>query len=383
MWFFGDTNYLCSSFYWIMRLKKLTILNYKNIAESSLTFSSNVNCFVGRNGMGKTNVLDAIYYLSFCKSRQNSMDAQVVRHGEEFFMLQGSYEREEGGEELVHVAFKKGQRKRLKRNDKEYKRLSEHLGQIPLVMISPSDSLLIDSGSEERRKFMDMVIAQYDSRYVECLLRYEKSLKQRNALLKQEEEPDWGVMQVLEEMMSMDASYIYECRKAFVTAFSPIFQNLYAALCDSNREEVSIQYASHLSRGDLQEQLVAFRAKERIVGYTLHGVHRDDLELFLNDFPIRQEGSQGQTKTYFIAMKLAQFLYLKERGNQRTPLLLLDDIFDKLDAGRVARIIDYVSGNSFGQIFITDTNREHLDGILEATTKDYKLFHVVEGEITE
>lgn len=383
MWFFGDTNYLCSSFYWIMRLKKLTILNYKNIAESCLTFSSNVNCFVGRNGMGKTNVLDAIYYLSFCKSRQNSMDAQVVRHGEEFFMLQGSYEREEGGEELVHVAFKKGLRKRLKRNDKEYKRLSEHLGQIPLVMISPSDSLLINSGSEERRKFMDMVIAQYDSRYVECLLRYEKSLKQRNALLKQEDEPDWGVMQVLEEMMSMDASYIYECRKAFVTAFSPIFQNLYAALCDSNREEVSIQYASHLSRGDLQEQLVAFRAKERIVGYTLHGVHRDDLELFLNDFPIRQEGSQGQTKTYFIAMKLAQFLYLKERGNQRTPLLLLDDIFDKLDAGRVARIIDYVSGNSFGQIFITDTNREHLDGILEATTKDYKLFHVVEGEITE
>ena len=366
-----------------MRLKKLTILNYKNIAESCLTFSSNVNCFVGRNGMGKTNVLDAIYYLSFCKSRQNSMDAQVVRHGEEFFMLQGSYEREEGGEELVHVAFKKGQRKRLKRNDKEYKRLSEHLGQIPLVMISPSDSLLIDSGSEERRKFMDMVIAQYDSRYVECLLRYEKSLKQRNALLKQEEEPDWGVMQVLEEMMSMDACYIYECRKAFVTAFSPIFQNLYAALCDSNREEVSIQYASHLSRGDLQEQLAAFRAKERIVGYTLHGVHRDDLELFLNDFPIRQEGSQGQTKTYFIAMKLAQFLYLKERGNQRTPLLLLDDIFDKLDAGRVARIIDYVSGNSFGQIFITDTNREHLDGILEVTTKDYKLFHVVEGEITE
>ncbi len=366
-----------------MKLEKLTILNYKNIIDATLEFSPNVNCFVGRNGMGKTNVLDAIYYLSFCKSRFSTADAISVRHGEEFFMLQGLYEREDGGNEQVHLAFKKGGRKHLKRNDKEYKRLSEHLGLIPLVMISPSDSLLIDSGSEERRKFIDMVVAQYDSRYVECLLRYEKTLKQRNALLKQEEEPDAGVMEVLEEMMSMDASYIYECRKAFVSEFTPIFQSLYLSLCDNDVEKVSIQYASHISRGDLKEQLMSFRAKERIVGYTLHGVHRDDLELYLNEYPIRQEGSQGQTKTYFIALKLAQFLYLKERGNQHTPLLLLDDIFDKLDAGRVARIINYVSGNAFGQIFITDTNREHLDSILAMTTKDYKLFHVSNGEIKE
>ena len=376
-------KYLCNSYYKTMKLEKLTILNYKNIADATLEFSPNVNCFVGRNGMGKTNVLDAIYYLSFCKSRFASVDAVAVRHGEEFFMLQGAYLREDGGSEQVHLAFKKGARKHLKRNDKEYKRLSEHLGLIPLVMISPSDSLLIDSGSEERRKFMDMVVAQYDSRYVECLLRYEKTLKQRNALLKQEEEPDAGVMDVLEDMMSMDASYIYECRKAFVTDFTPIFQSLYASLCDNDVEQVTIQYASHISRGELKSQLSSFRAKERIVGYTLHGVHRDDLELYLNNYAIRQEGSQGQTKTYFIALKLAQFLYLKERGTQRTPLLLLDDIFDKLDAGRVARIIDYVSGNSFGQIFITDTNREHLDGILATTTKEYKLFHVVDGEIKE
>lgn len=366
-----------------MKLDKLTILNYKNIIETTLEFSPNVNCFVGRNGMGKTNVLDAIYYLSFCKSRFSSTDAIAVRHGEDFFMLQGLYEREDGGNEHVHLAFKKGGRKHLKRNDKEYKRLSEHLGLIPLVMISPSDSLLIDSGSEERRKFMDMVVAQYDSRYVECLLRYEKTLKQRNALLKQEEEPDAGVMDVLEDMMSMDASYIYDCRKAFVAEFTPLFQSLYQVLCDNDVEQVAIQYASHISRGELKQQLTSFRAKERIVGYTLHGVHRDDLELFLNDYPIRQEGSQGQTKTYFIALKLAQFLYLKERGSQRTPLLLLDDIFDKLDAGRVARIINYVSGNAFGQIFITDTNREHLDTILATTTKDYKLFHVTDGEVKE
>lgn len=298
-------------------------------------------------------------------------------------MLQGDYRREEGGEEHVHLAYKRAGRKHLKRNDKEYKRLAEHLGIIPLVMISPSDSMLIDAGSEERRRFMDMAISQYDSRYVEALLRYDKTLKQRNALLKQEEEPDYAVMDVLEEMMSMDAAYIYERRTEFVEKFTPIFQQLYTSLCDTTSEIVSIKYASHISRGELKAQLTSFREKERIVGYTLHGTHRDDLELFLNDYPIRHEGSQGQTKTYFIALKLAQFLYLKERGAQRTPLLLLDDIFDKLDAGRVARIIDYVSGDAFGQIFITDTNREHLDGILEATTKEYKLFHVVNGNISE
>ena len=366
-----------------MRLEKLTILNYKNIVEATLAFSPNVNCFVGRNGMGKTNVLDAIYCLSFCKSRSSSVDAVSIRHGEDFFMLQGDYQREEGGEEHVHLAYKRAGRKHLKRNDKEYKRLAEHLGIIPLVMISPSDSMLIDAGSEERRRFMDMAITQYDSRYVESLLRYDKTLKQRNALLKQEEEPDKAVMEVLEEMMSMDAAYIYERRKEFVEKFTPIFQQLYTSLCDTASEIVSIKYASHSSRGELKGQLSSFREKERIVGYTLHGTHRDDLELYLNDYPIRQEGSQGQTKTYFIALKLAQFLYLKERGTQRTPLLLLDDIFDKLDAGRVARIIDYVSGDAFGQIFITDTNREHLDGILEATTKEYKLFHVVDGNISE
>ena len=366
-----------------MRLDKLTILNYKNIVEATLAFSPNVNCFVGRNGMGKTNVLDAIYCLSFCKSRSSSVDAVAIRHGEDFFMLQGDYQREEGGEEHVHLAYKRAGRKHLKRNDKEYKRLAEHLGIIPLVMISPSDSMLIDAGSEERRRFMDMAITQYDSRYVESLLRYDKTLKQRNALLKQEEEPDKAVMEVLEEMMSMDAAYIYERRKEFVEKFTPIFQQLYTSLCDTTSEIVSIKYASHVSRGELKGQLSSFREKERIVGYTLHGTHRDDLELYLNDYPIRQEGSQGQTKTYFIALKLAQFLYLKERGTQRTPLLLLDDIFDKLDAGRVARIIDYVSGDAFGQIFITDTNREHLDGILEATTKEYKLFHVVDGNISE
>ena len=366
-----------------MRLEKLTILNYKNIVEATLAFSPNVNCFVGRNGMGKTNVLDAIYYLSFCKSRSSSVDAVAIRHDEDFFMLQGDYQREDGGEEHVHLAYKRAGRKHLKRNDKEYKRLAEHLGIIPLVMISPSDSMLIDAGSEERRRFMDMAISQYDSRYVESLLRYDKTLKQRNAMLKQEEEPDKAVMEVLEEMMSMDATYIYECRSDFVDKFTPIFQQLYTTLCDTLSEFVTIKYASHISRGELKGQLSSFREKERIVGYTLHGTHRDDLELYLNGYPIRQEGSQGQTKTYFIALKLAQFLYLKERGTQRTPLLLLDDIFDKLDAGRVARIIDYVSGDAFGQIFITDTNREHLDGILAATTKEYKLFHVVEGNISE
>lgn len=364
-----------------MILEHLSILNYKNIEQAELALSPNVNCFIGDNGMGKTNVLDAVYYLSFCKSSSTQQDSLNIRHDADFLMLQGRYRNAVGEEELVSCGVKRGQRKRFKRNDKEYKRLSEHLGLIPLVMISPADHELIVGGSEERRRFMDVVISQYSVSYLEALIRYQKSLQQRNALMKQDEEPDWGLCAVLEDMMACDAAVIYRERRQMIEEFLPIFRDVYARLSNGAAEEVTILYESHGERGDLGPILRDWRERERIVGYTLHGPHKDNLDLLMNGYNVRREGSQGQKKTYFIAMKLAQFLYLKQKSHQQTPILLLDDIFDKLDAGRVACIVDYVGGDAFEQIFITDTNRDHLDSILSATKRDYCLFRVCDGQI--
>lgn len=364
-----------------MILEQLSILNYKNIEQAQLTLSPNVNCLIGANGQGKTNVLDAIYFLSFGKSATALTDGACVRHDAEFMMLQGKYRSALMEEEEISCGIKRGQRKRMRRNDKEYKRLSEHLGVIPLVMLSPADEQLVSGGSEERRRFMDIVLSQVSPNYLAALIRYNKSLQQRNAMLKQDDEPDAQLFEVLEEMMSMDAAVIYQERQAFVRDFVPIFQVMYARFCNAASEEVDILYDTHASRGELLPILVRDRAKERIVGYTLHGPHKDNLELLMNGHNVRREASQGQTKTFFIAMKLAQFLYLKSVGEHRTPILLLDDIFDKLDAGRVACIVDYVSGDDFEQIFITDTNREHLDSILAATHREYKLFEVKGGEV--
>ena len=364
-----------------MILEQLSLLNYKNIEQAQLTLSPNVNCLIGANGQGKTNVLDAIYFLSFGKSATALTDGACVRHDAEFMMLQGKYRSALMEEEEISCGIKRGQRKRMRRNDKEYKRLSEHLGGIPLVMLSPADEQLVSGGSEERRRFMDIVLSQVSPNYLAALIRYNKSLQQRNTMLKQDDEPDAQLFEVLEEMMSMDAAVIYQERQAFVRDFVPIFQVMYARFCNAASEEVDILYDTHASRGDLLPILVRDRAKERIVGYTLHGPHKDNLELLMNGHNVRREASQGQTKTFFIAMKLAQFLYLKSVGEHRTPILLLDDIFDKLDAGRVACIVDYVSGDDFEQIFITDTNREHLDSILAATHREYKLFEVKGGEV--
>ena len=364
-----------------MILEQLSLLNYKNIEQAQLTLSPNVNCLIGANGQGKTNVLDAIYFLSFGKSATALTDGACVRHDAEFMMLQGKYRSALMEEEEISCGIKRGQRKRMRRNEKEYKRLSEHLGVIPLVMLSPADEQLVSGGSEERRRFMDIVLSQVSPNYLAALIRYNKSLQQRNAMLKQEEEPDAQLFEVLEEMMSMDAAVIYQERQAFVRDFVPIFQVMYARFCNAASEEVDILYDTHASRGELLPILVRDRAKERIVGYTLHGPHKDNLELLMNGHNVRREASQGQTKTFFIAMKLAQFLYLKSVGEHRTPILLLDDIFDKLDAGRVACIVDYVSGDDFEQIFITDTNREHLDSILAATHREYKLFEVKGGDV--
>lgn len=365
-----------------MILKHLSVTNYRNLAIANMDFSSNVNCFVGDNGMGKSNVLDAIYYLSFCKGFATSMDSMNVNHEADFFIIEGDYVQETGSCKHVCCSLKRGVRKRLKVDGKDVKRISEHVGLIPLVMIAPADSALILGGSEERRRFMDSVIIQYSASYVDALIRYDKALKQRNAMLKQESGYNEAVMDVLEDMMSESGKIVYEERSAFVSEFLPIFLDLYQKLSGNDGEIVDVKYLSHGDRGELQPQLRGFREKERIVGYSLHGMHKDDLELTLNGFSVKREASQGQQKTFFIAMKLAQFVYLRNRGEQRTPLLLLDDIFDKLDASRVERIVDYVSGHDFGQIFITDTRQDHLDRVLATTKRDYKLFDVKEGVVT-
>lgn len=364
-----------------MKLKNISIVNYRNISQADLSFSPKLNGFIGKNGMGKTNVLDAIYYLSFCKGTMSASDAFNLRHDTEFFMIQGEYESDGMGATEVVCSLKRGTRKRVKCDGKDYKRISEHVGKIPLVMLSPADSQLVTGGSEERRRFMDMVISQYDTAYLNAAIRYERTLKQRNALLKAEEEPDRGVMDVLEEMMGADAEVVFNARRNFVEEFSPIFQRLYSRLCPDSREQVTIKYDSNGFRGALQPQLASWRERERLVGYSLHGVHKDELVLELNGYPVKREASQGQTKTFFIAMKLAQYVFLKQHGEKRVPLLLLDDIFDKLDAERVARIVEYVGGEDFGQIFITDTNRSHLDFILAHSNLDYRLFYVENGTV--
>ena len=365
-----------------MILEKLSLLNYKNIAETTLELSPKMNCFIGRNGAGKTNVLDAVYYLSFCHSASNPIDSQVIRHQQEFLMLEGVYadDRQTDMERLtISCGMKRGQKKHFKRDKKEYRRLSEHIGLIPIVMVSPDDTSLIGGGSEERRRLMDVVIAQTDRTYMDALNRYNKALQQRNALLKQETEPDAEMLGIFEQQMALTGETVYRQRALFTEQLTPLFQQFYERISDGH-EQVSLNYVSHCQRGPLLEIIQRDRRKDRAVGYSLHGIHRDDLEIMLGDRPMKREGSQGQQKTFVISLKLSQFELLKQ-ATQTAPLLLLDDIFDKLDSQRVEQIVSLVSGDNFGQIFITDTNREHLDQILTASSHDYKIYNVTDGEI--
>ncbi len=364
-----------------MILRHLSIVNFKNLADVRVDLSPKMNCLLGQNGMGKTNFLDAIYFLSFCKSAYSSIDSQLITHDEDFFMLEGKYENEDGDIEDIYCGLKRGQKKHFKRNRKEYKRLAEHIGLLPLILVSPSDSMVIDGGSEERRRLMDIVISQYDPSYITALLNYNKALQQRNVLLKMEEAADPALLDVWEMQMAAEGERVYACRKEFVKEFVPVFQQLYSRICSSS-EEVSIDYVSHCQRGPLLEVIRRDRHKDLAVGYSLHGIHRDDLDLRLGGFPMKREGSQGQSKSFAIALKLAQFDFLKRTNSRTTPLLLLDDIFDKLDAGRVEQIVRIVAGDEFGQIFITDTNRDHLDKILRHYSFDYRIFTVENGALT-
>lgn len=363
-----------------MILENISIINYKNIKGVNLDLSPKINCLIGHNGVGKTNFLDAIYYLSFCRSANNPIDSQIIMHDENFFMLEGNYRTEQGDIENIYCGIKRGTKKHFKRNKKEYKRLSQHIGLVPLIYVSPSDSSLIEGGSEERRRLMDVVISQYDHSYIELLSNYNKALQQRNALLKMEEEPDSSLLDIWEQEMARNGELLFQKRLAFVDELVPVFQQIYQQI-SGQREIVSLRYISHCQRGPLLDVIQRDRFKDRAVGYSLHGVHRDDLEMLIGDFLMKREGSQGQNKTFVLALKLAQFDFLRRTSSTTTPLLLLDDIFDKLDAQRVESIVQLVSGDNFGQIFITDTNRDHLDKILSKSDGEYKIFTVEGGDI--
>ena len=370
-----------------MLLREINILNYKNIREATLQFSDKINAFVGLNGQGKTNILDAIYYLSFTKSAYNAIDSQNIHHDEEMAMIQGKYV-DGDTEEVISCGLKRGVKKQFRRGKKDYKRLLDHIGLIPLVMVSPQDSELVVEGSDERRRFIDGVISQYNRAYLEHLTQYNALLKQRNALLKQYENVGLGelpaeLFEVLELQMVQHAMPIYQERVRFIEQFTPYFQQVYSAI-SGDKEQVSLGYISQLHERDLAEALARTRGRDLILGWTSQGVHKDELEMKLGDYPLKRVGSQGQQKSYLLAMKLGQALYLSQvHAVKDKPILLLDDIFDKLDSERVERIVQLVVSQQFGQIFITDTDRQHLTALLATHSDNAKVFNVDNGEINE
>lgn len=361
-----------------MQIKELTILNFKNIQEADLRFSDGLNCFVGNNGEGKTNLLDAIHYISFCKSHTNTIDSQNILHNADFFMIKAICQNNEETDE-VYCGMKRRQKKTFKYNGKEYSRLSEHIGKIPVVLISPSDEDLIREGSDERRRFMDMVISQFDHQYIDSVVSYNKALQQRNFLLKEENIFDDSLFEVYEGKMSQDASEIYAKRLEFIEKFTPVFESIYNRIT-GGKESIMLKYQSHIAEGELSGQLLRIRQRDMILGYTTRGIHKDELIMELNGFPIKLEGSQGQNKSFLIAMKLAQFGFLK-KCTGKTPILLLDDLFDKLDSVRVENIIKLVTSEDYGQIFITDTNKSHLSDLLGRFGGDYRFFNISGGKI--
>jgi DNA replication and repair protein RecF len=358
-----------------MILKSLDIVNYKNIAGATIDCSPRFNCFIGNNGVGKTNVLDAIYHLSMCKGYFNLPDAQNIRHGEPFFLLTGRYERE--GEEInVSCGMRRGERKVFKKNKKSYERLSDHVGLLPLVMISPADAALVDGGSEERRRFIDGVISQQDGEYLQRLIRYNRALAQRNSLLKERagRALEREMVEPWDEQLVDNGRVILRKREEFAREFEGDFQRFHDELV-AGRERVAARYAGTAGVDDLHERLRESLARDRVLTYTTAGPHRDDVALELEGYPVKKLGSQGQKKSFLTALKFAQFAYLTRRAGMK-PLLLLDDVFDKLDAGRVAQIVRIVAGDRFGQVFITDTNREHVDEILRVQAVEHRVFAV-------
>lgn len=357
-----------------MYLDKLSLLNFKNFESKSFDFQEKINCFVGDNGIGKTNVLDAIYYLSFGKSYFNPIASQNIKHNQEFFMIEGSYRIDDRKESIV-CSLKRGQKKIIKRNDKVYERFSDHIGYLPLVIISPADRDLIIEGSDRRRKFIDSVISQSDKRYLKALINYNKIVQQRNTLLKYfaaNRTFDDLNLKVYDEQMEQFGTQIHQKRKDFLTDFTPIFEQRYKTI-SGGKEHVSLRYNTQLDDDSLTNLLAQSVEKDRVLQYTSVGIHKDDLMFEIDGFSVKKFGSQGQQKSFLIALKLAQFDFIKKQANVK-PILLLDDIFDKLDAHRVTQIISLVNNDDFGQLFISDTHADRTEEVVKKTKQSYQIF---------
>lgn len=360
-----------------MRLKKLSLLHFKNIARQELEFCRGVNCLVGDNGAGKTNVMDAIYYLSMCKSSLPMTDTQSIRHGEEGFLVEGQYVSDEEKNERIVCSFTRKGGKVLKRNGKEYERLADHVGLVPAVIVSPADNALISDAAEERRRYLNACISQLDRPYLANVMRYNAVLAERNRLLKMQ--PDETMLAIYDDQLSDYGTKIHAARQAFAERLQPVVAEYYRIL-SGDREEVELHYKSELGERPFDEILRAARQKDLVNEYTTSGIHRDDLTLRIGGYPLRKYGSQGQQKSFLIALKLAQYAVVAEACGEK-PILLLDDLFDKLDAGRVEQLIRLVSDEAFGQIFITDCNPTRLKSILDEAGGEYALFTVANGEI--
>lgn len=359
-----------------MHLRSISLFNYKNFAEASFEFDAKINCLVGKNGIGKTNVLDAIYHLSSGKSYFNPLAIQNIKHGEEFFVIDGEFAIEDRTEQIV-CSLKKNQKKILKRNGKLYEKFSDHIGLIPLVIISPSDRDLIVEGSENRRRFIDSVISQANISYLQHLIQYQKILQQRNALLKYfalNHVFESDTLAIYNEQLNELGHLIFEKRKQFINEFTPIFNKHHQVIAGGN-ENVQLVYESQLFDNNLLRLLEENTSKDRILNYTSVGIHKDDLSFEIDGFPIKKFGSQGQQKSFLIALKLAQFDFIKKQCGHK-PILLFDDIFDKLDESRVSKIIKMVNNDDFGQLFISDTHADRTENIVKQTHQSYKIFNL-------
>ena len=360
-----------------MYLKKLVLINFKNIAQAEITLSERINCFVGDNGAGKTNVLDAVYYLSMSKSALTMTDGQSVRHGEDFFVVEGTYAGDSGLSDTVNCSFLRRTGKVLKLNGKEYDRMADHVGRFPVVMVSPQDSVLITDAAEERRRYLNAFLSQLDRDYLASLMRYNAVLAERNRFLKSSS--DEQMLQIYDMQLADHAARIYERRRDIIERMRPLVAEFYRQL-SGDREQVEIEYRSELASASMGELLLASRERDIVNGFTTSGVHRDDMSLRIGGYLLRKYGSQGQQKSFLMSLKLAQYRILAEVCGER-PLLLLDDLFDKLDTSRVENLLSLVAGDDFGQIFITDCNRSRLETILSRAGEKYALFTVEGGDI--
>lgn len=363
-----------------MRLERLSLLNFKNITECELLPSEGINCIVGSNGAGKTNVVDAIHYLSMSKSSLPMTDGQSVLHGAEFFMLSGDYTTDGEMGVTVTCGFKKGAGKSLKFCGKEYERLADHIGVVPVVMVSPSDGALVVEAAEERRRWLNAFVSQLDHAYLDATMRYNRILAERNTLLKQGEMMPQELLDILDERLAEQGERVAATRREVLERLAPIVERLYGQIA-GQRESVSLTYRSELNDNSFLDVLRATRSKDMVMGFSTVGIHRDDVVMKIGGYPLRKYGSQGQQKSFLLALKLAQYTLLAERLGER-PILLLDDLFDKLDEERLGRLVELTSGEEFGQVFITDCNRERIISVLKGSGREFRLFSVDVGEVT-